>query len=443
MTKESIFLILLLACAVRSIAQEAILLNLDTAVARSLEHSMALKISCTRVEVAQAKHTQLNATQLPSVRLSSGYSRISDNIIPFAARFPGNPSETILNPQILNQYKNTLSLTQLIYSGGRTKRTLQSLRELADASKMDLERDNFEVIFNTINGYYTLYKTEQSVKNIDESIVQVKGHLKEMQDLVGQGLALPNDVLRLELQLSNFELARIDAVNGRAIALFNLNVMLGFDTKTIIMVDTTGMIGADKNLKSLDEYLSIGLNNRNDIKASANRLRASEFSYQSTRSNYFHTLSFSGNYFYSRPNERVFPQQDAFKDTWALGLTLGWDISGLLTNKNFVREARANVAQNMAVKGQTEEAAKMEINSNYLACVKSKQKVKVSEKAVAQAQENFRILDNRFKNKAALTSDLIDANVLLLQSKLNLSVDKADAELAYYRLLKSLNIKPD
>ena len=79
----------------------------------------------------------------------------------------------------------------------------------------------------------------------------------------------------------------------------------------------------------------------------------------------------------------------------------------------------------------------MEVNADYLAYLKSKEKIKVSETAVKQAEENYRIVNNQFKNNTALISDLTDANTLLLQSRVNLLVDKADADIAYYKLMKS------
>jgi len=67
----------------------------------------------------------------------------------------------------------------------------------------------------------------------------------------------------------------------------------------------------------------------------------------------------------------------------------------------------------------------------------SKEKVKVMQKAVEQADENNRLMDSRFRNSLVTLSDLLDANSILLQSKINLALAKADVQLAYYRLQKS------
>ena len=67
----------------------------------------------------------------------------------------------------------------------------------------------------------------------------------------------------------------------------------------------------------------------------------------------------------------------------------------------------------------------------------SQKKTEVYKKAVIQAEENYRITKNKYDNALVNTTDLLDANVLLLQSKINLAVAKADVYLAYNKLLQT------
>ena len=59
------------------------------------------------------------------------------------------------------------------------------------------------------------------------------------------------------------------------------------------------------------------------------------------------------------------------------------------------------------------------------------------ETSIAQATENDRLLESKYKNNIASATDRIDAETLLYQAKINLELAKADARLAYYTLLKS------
>ena len=58
------------------------------------------------------------------------------------------------------------------------------------------------------------------------------------------------------------------------------------------------------------------------------------------------------------------------------------------------------------------------------------------EKAVAQSKENQRMATSKFKNQLAIISEVLEADLMVIQSEMNLTNAKIDAELAYYRLLR-------
>jgi outer membrane protein TolC len=59
---------------------------------------------------------------------------------------------------------------------------------------------------------------------------------------------------------------------------------------------------------------------------------------------------------------------------------------------------------------------------------------------VEQATENYKITKNKYDNSLATTTDLLDADVAQLQSRLNFSLSKIDAMVAYSRLLQTAGI---
>ena len=59
------------------------------------------------------------------------------------------------------------------------------------------------------------------------------------------------------------------------------------------------------------------------------------------------------------------------------------------------------------------------------------------ERSVVQSEENLRLTDSRYKNSLVILSELLEANNLVIQSKINLAIARADLQIAYYRLIKS------
>jgi outer membrane protein TolC len=338
----------------------------------------------------------------------------------------GNKLE--LNPQVLNQYYSTVSFSEVLYAGNKTRLAIASMKYLENASRLDAQKDRGDIVFNAISAYYNLYKIQQTKTAIEESITQVKEHLRNIKSYEKNGLALKNDVLKIELQLSSLTQSLLDINTALDIANYNMSLMLGFAEGTSYQLASESFFRSSLD-KSYEDYLNTGLRNRLELRSADNRVKAAESGVKSAKNNLYPTLSAGTNYYNNRPNARVFPVAPEFTGTWDARLTLSWNFSSIWTNKARVHESNSLLQQTQASKEILTDGIKMEVNADYLSYLKSKEKIKVSETAVKQAEENYRIVNTQFKNNTALISDLTDANTLLLQSRVNLLVDKADADI--------------
>jgi outer membrane protein TolC len=79
----------------------------------------------------------------------------------------------------------------------------------------------------------------------------------------------------------------------------------------------------------------------------------------------------------------------------------------------------------------------LQVNQDYQNILLGQKKIEVLERAKEQATENFRITNNKYNNSLATITELLDANVALLQAKLNIESAKADLLLANQKLLQT------
>jgi len=410
-------------------------LGLDSAIAMSLRQSRQLAIDKAKVEAARARYQQARSMELPTARIGAAYTRLSDNVDPFSIPLP-NSGTKVINPPIVNHFTPTLSVGQTLYAGGQIKYAERSMQLLEQASQLDLQQNRTAVIYNTIEAWFNLFKIQQTEKAVEENIAQVTHHLRDIRNYEKNGIALRNDVLKIELQLSDLEHSLIEINSAQDVASYNLSITLGLPDSTRYELSESEL-KPSISLKAAGDYLSDALVNRSDLKATDRRIGAAILGVKSSTGNYYPSINLGANYYYSNPNQRVFPQESSFKGTWDAGITLTWNLSSLYTNKHKVAEDRAIQRQRESEKDMLTDAIRKEVNSDYQAYIENRAKIRVSEQAVGQAQENYRIVDNRFKANTVLISDLTDANTLLLQSRINLLVDRADAGLAYYKLLQA------
>jgi outer membrane protein len=416
-------------------AQATKKLTLYEAIKLGQDQSRSLKISQSKMALMDAKYMEIKDLALPSVSVSAGYTRLSD-IDPFRIQLAPHTEPVTLFPVILNNYMTRASINESVFNGFRLKNGILSQQYLLEAAKLDYEKDKSEIIFNIVNAYYNLFKIQSSQKLIEQSLVQADERIKVARNLEGQGLAIHNDVLRVELQRSNIELSQIDINTNLEVANYNFVVMTGLPEGTQIEIDTLELFKS-RNKKQFPDYLSSSLEKRSDLKAADMRKKASELNLKVVKGNKLPTLNVGANFYYSDPNPRYIPPADVFHSTWDVGLSLNWNLTALYTTHHQSEEAQTLLLQTTAISDQISDGVRMEVNQDFVKYETSLKKIDVAQRSVSQAEENYRTTLSRYNQHIALLTDLLDADVLLLQAKMNLTDARADAEIAYNHLLKS------
>jgi outer membrane protein len=413
-------------------------ISMDSAITMGIKHSHMIALSAAQVNQSQAMLGEVKDLIMPNVDASIGYTRLSDVPVQYF-KFPGLPGEipsTSLFPIILNSYAATASIQESVFNGFQWKNGVTSLGYTEKASEFSLESKKNDVSISIITAYLNLFKLQKAYSLIEESLDQVKAHVKEVSDFASHGLATENDVLRTKLQQSNIELSEIDINNQIQTINYNLDIMLGLPENTRIQIDTTTIL-ADKTIHPLPYYLQKYGNDRYDIQAAEMQEKAQESGIKVTESAVYPKLLVAADYNYLRPNPRIVPPLDEFQPTWDIGFRITYSLTGLYENRNKMAEANAKFVEAQETYNQLNESAKMEINQDYLQYQQSLQKITVSLKSLDQANENYRIVKSKYDNHVALLTDLIDANNFLLNAQINLISAKADAQMAYYGLLKA------
>ena len=177
-------------------AQDILKLNVNEAIEIGLKNSKMLNSSLARLKSSEAKLKETDASRLPSLKFSTGYTRLS-NVDPFSITTPFGTFN--ISPSILNNYQTKLSLVQPIFTGFK----LQSLSEMAEysasATNEEFNKDKNDLIFNIRNSYWGLFKAVQIKKVIDENVDQINVHLNDAKNLLNQGMLTNNDILKIEV----------------------------------------------------------------------------------------------------------------------------------------------------------------------------------------------------------------------------------------------------
>ena len=438
MTRTKIHLIIMLSVFLlgyKISAQEKLSLTVEQAVEIGLQNSKLLHSSLMRVKSAEAKVSEANAMRLPSLKLSAGYRRLSE-VDPFAVTIPGMGTFNISNV-ILNNYSAQLTLFQPIFTGFRLLGNSELNEQLSNAVTEDYNKDKSELIFNIKNAYWGLFKATQFKKVMDETVDQIKAHVADAKNLEKVGMMSKNDILKIEVQLSNTLYQQADAENAVKLAEVALCNTLGISLGTRVEILSSANMSSAQ-FGELSVLVSDAISRRAEVLAADSRVKAGEAGVTLAKSSWYPQLSVAGNYYYSRPNQRIMPTRDQFDATWDVGVNLSLNVWDWLTTKHQTDQAEAQLSQAIDAKGMIKDGITLEVTQNYLSFSQAKRKIEIAELSVKQADENMRNISDKFKNGLAMSSEVIDAETAQSTAKTNYTNSIVDYELAKARLDKSI-----
>ncbi len=406
-------------------------LDLPEAISLGIANSKNLKLSQGKIDEAVARLATVRDNALPTAKASFMYNH---------AEIPTNKlsiggADPIRLPNRADAFVGTAAVEELVYGGGKLKYAEESTRLLTEVARLDADKDKEEISYAVINSYYSLFKVLQSKKVVRQNLEAIAGQLKQAQRFFEQGVVTKNDVLRFQLQQANVSLTEMEIENNRKIINYNLDILLGLDEGTELQIsdpDNTQRPGG-----TLDTYLDMAYGNRQELKQLDLQNRVADVNIKSIRANTLPTVGLGANLYYINPSGKFIPPVDQYILPITLGANVSWNIGNLWTNKNKVSEARVQQKNVVLQRDIISDQVKKEVNKNFQDYQLALNKIRILETSIAQAAENDKLLESKYRNNVASAIDRIDAETLLYQAKINLEIAKADAGLAYYTLLKS------
>lgn len=417
-----------------SFAQEKLTLTVEQAIETGLQNSKMLHSSLMKVKGAEAKVKEANALRLPSLKLNARYTRLS-KVDPFVITTPFGSFP--IAPGIFDTWGAQATFAQPLFTGFRLLGNIEMNEQLSNATNEEYNKDKSELVFNIKNAYWSLYKASQFKKVMDETVDQVKAHLEDAKNLEKAGMMTKNDILKLEVQLSNVMYQQIEAENAVKLSMVALNSTIGISLNTQIAVASSARL-TESSFDDIEKLIADATINRAEVKAADARVKASEAGITLAKSSWYPQVSLYGNYYYSKPNQRIMPTRNQFDGTWDAGVNFSMNVWDWMTTSHQTDQAEATAAQAKDGLGMIKDGITLEVTQNYLSMKQANKKVALAELTVKQAEENMRVTSGKFKSGLATSADVIDAETALITAKTNLSTATVDCELAKAKLDKSI-----
>jgi len=403
-------------------AQEKKNISLEEAIQLAVTQSTEAKLADTKAATKEFEMQTVKNKQYPDVKVIGQYQRLTNADVDFKL---GNPSQGGSTPKVNQLMLGNAMATVPLFAGFKVQNSIKASQSLYEAEQFNAKNTKEQIALEVVKLYVTLYKANESEKLIQENIKRAEQRVTDFKAMEQNGIIARNDLLKAQLQVSNYQIALEEAKKNVNIVNFQLVTLLKLSEGT--QITTNSALFAQK---SEPGTISTDISSRNDLNAIRSQQKAAEANVKIAKGNYYPALNMMGGYI-------AFDLQNVMTVTNAMnfGMGLSYDLTSIFKNGKDVKAAKSKakeVEQSLDIMTDQAKVQLQQANENYLLAQKQN---KVYQEAVAQSSENFRIVKDKYDNGLSDTNDLLDADVQQLQSKINEAYSKADIVQKYYEIL--------
>lgn len=402
-------------------AQEKKTITLEEAIQLSVTQSTEAKLADTKAATKEFEMLTVKNKQYPDVKINGQFQRLTNADVDFKL---GNASQGGASPKVNQLLLGNAMATVPLFAGFKVQNSIKASQSLFEAEKFNAANTKEQLALETVKLYVALYKAQESEKLIQENIKRAEQRVTDFKAMEQNGIIARNDLLKAQLQVSNYQIALEEAKKNSNIVNFQLVTLLKLPEGTQLYPDSTAFG------KTTATSLSTDISERNDLQSIQSQQKAAETNVKIAKGNYYPALNLMGGYI-------AFDLQNVVTVTNAMnfGVGLSYDVTSIFKNGKEVKAAKSKAKeaeQSLEIMTDQAKIQMQQANENYVLAQKQN---KVYQEAVAQASENFRIVKDKYDNGLSDTNDLLDADVQQLQSKINEAYSKADIVQKYYEVL--------
>lgn len=393
------------------------------------ENSLRLQASRLRQTIAEAREKTARTTRLPDMHLGATVGYLGRaTIFQHGLSRPRHPDL----PDWSHNYN--LEITQPLYRGGKIRHTLRKAELEKQIAEFRTVADQAEIKLLLLRYYLDLFNLYKEKEVWNRTLEESARRLKDIRQMRKEGLVTRNDELRSQLQLTNDRLALRETADNIAIVSQQLDQLTGLDEQTVILPDTA-LLHTVPPLSDCETYIGEAYLNYPELTIAHYDTRLARHDISLARADYLPALTLRAANTLSRPLSTT--MEDLFSNNWNIALTLSYNLSALYQNPHKMHEARQYVRLRQNAEEQLRQDLRRQVRTAYIKHLEALDRVRALGLSVEQAEENYRIVNNRYKNQLSILTDLLDASNVRLEAELQLTAARTEVLYTYYQLLRA------
>lgn len=313
-----------------------------------------------------------------------------------------------------------------LYSGRRLESAIRSAELGVDIAQFNFEQSTDDLIYQVVSAYVNALENKATASVDVETHGNLLEHEKNIEALYNAGAKARIDWLRAIVETSN---ATQDVARSRAayeVSLTQLATLLSLDDINGIDVEDF-FINVD--LSSVEDYLRLAEENRNDLKADVLKIEQGEVQITSAKSGWLPELNASAGSSVSAQSDKWDPSSNA-----SAGLSASWNIFDSKVTRARVDEAQIAVDQLKLAMQSDVETIREDVVTAHKNLRSALIRLTTTQKAVDLAEEERYIAVERYRAGEGILLDVLDSEVALSTAKKNHVSAKYDVIRYHFQL---------
>lgn len=379
------------------------------------DKNLQLQIARKNYESAKADYLQSNALFLPNISLSYTGMATTNPLMAFGSKLNQEIlTQSDFNPALLNDPKTTqnfatkIEIQQPLFNmDGIFGR--QAAKAKMEAFQLQTQRTEEYLALEVSKAYMQLQLAYKALNVLEKAESTAKANLKLVENYFKQGLLQKTDVLNVQVRVN-------DISNQRQYAKSNVQNASDY---LAFLINEDGQGKTFKPSEALDNTIKVEVadwqfsDNRKDLQAMQKSSEAYKKILTMSKMGFLPRLNAFGSY-------ELYDSQ--FLGTAAKGYLVGaqlsWHVFDGYKSIGKYDKAKADFQKASLEKEQYKKQSQLEFNKTNRQLKDAENKVSLSQLAFEQAQEAYRIRQNRFAQGLEKTTDLLVSETQMIQKEL-------------------------
>ena len=398
-------------------------LTADRAVELALSHSLRVRAAGADARTMDSMRREAQAGFWPQLS-ANGYvveQRMAPNVYTSAGNTMARNYQVFDSDRTRNA---NVTLMYPIFSGGRDYYGYQAAARRADAGQHMLRATEVDVAMQARLDYLAVLRERENLRVTTDLLRDIEERLRVTRQTFDAGRVPRFYVLRDETELANVQQMHAMAQSRVEQSLVALKTTLGIDLASAL--ELTDRLEFQPVTASIDEGIREATQRQPEIQAAIKQREAAAAEVRAAYANYFPQVSLSYMYDWGWTKSRAWESQaDNQKmrgdgtEGYSAGVVITLPVFDGFMRENALKTAKSKLDRAVQAEGLARQQIAKDVNQAALMLTAAEKSVEASRKGLAQAEEEARVIRERFDAGRGIQLEVLDAQVALTRARFN------------------------